>query len=909
VGQPQTTQQLAPPVQGMQGMGMMPFYEDNPLTCGSAGYCFISFLCFASLVTILGIGIEYDLVREDIFQRMDNNHEITKNSVELQRLIIWDGATDAQLEHLLLYHKEMYKLALISAFTRNDKMKDIFAYQVAQAQKKGDQEEVDRILRDHALYENRLTPAPSKAPSIPPSSAPSSAPTLVPSVSPSSSPSASPRPPITRSPTGSPSAGTEAPMCAPCVCPSCSPSAAPLAPTDSPTDAPLAPTGSPSTPPSATPSNATGTPTAHPTGVESPQPTAVQTDSPTVVESDKRHAKELQDTFVQTPSSAPSSATSPPTKRAPDNEVDLAPVYVHAAEDFNYPKYHNNKNINSTLAIVGCVSRQVRLSGGNICRRLDADEMIWFIGRVRTFRYVLWSLAVVGFLVWLSLVYAVANPFAQEAIEHTQHAGAERACCYINPKDSDERKEAMKSAFPEQRACNLNASNYRYFGQMFGAQAAPGMTSMRKKGSNLRVVLGYGWACASTALFPVICREMFYFWEVIDWYKGNTTGDLQKFWNDFYDTSLGCNLWLIIFVCWPMWWFIVKISLWPLGAALYCCMSGAAMGGVQETQTLPMAGNQAKSDPGERGEPGSSEALENWYMYPMDLLRFGFMDYRLWGFAVKENTILRQDQVGGFAPPPSMAVQQQQQPRDVEEPPEPTYNHASYQHALGLSMSLWGLMSIESKRHLEILVAEATKNGDFGGAKRFLMGNDFETDCTIPPAVSQKMRELHQTPSSWQQETSAPGLHSMKPAGQETPLGTTMSSTLTRNIVREEKPVSREVPDFPRRPSSTRQETTESDVEMRPSKKKPASGSKKKVKSKRSSTAGRDRSDPEGSETEGSPSRRLEKKSSRSAPLRKKSSRKKKKDTSGGSGSERERPRRTKAKSSSKRKDTADPEQ
>jgi len=524
--------------------------------------------------------------------------------------------------------------------------------------------------------------------------------------------------------------------------------------------------------------------------------------------------------------------------------VELAPVYVHAAQDFNYSKYHSSSfhsdgNINDTLAIVGCVSRRVRLSGGDICRRLDADEMIWFIGRVRTFRYVLWSLAVVGFLIWLSTLYAVANPFDVHTAE--QPMQEQRVCCYINPaaEGNQERTDALKGSLQEARSCSANSSNYRYFGQMFGPQMqAQGMQAQRRKGSNLRVVLGYGWACASTAMFPFIVREMFYFWEVIDWYKANTTGSLKQFWDDFHETSLGCNLWLIIFVCWPMWWFILKMALWPLGAALYCCTSGASgmgagMSGTQDHQ-MQMMTNQANNDPGERGENGSSEVLENWYMYPQDLLRFGFMDYRLWAWATKANTIRKQNE--------------QQFPDNTSKPPAQSRPSPPAQ---------------PEPEPEEVVQEEVQgyRSAQQPGSQR-------------PPVMQQTL-----TPPA------------------QTMLFNTMSTTNTRDVT--------DTPDLPpRRLSSRKHETTGSDVELeRKSTKKPKSkrntsvrdrsdpeGSdgeprRKKSTRKKRAKAQSDTDGGEASEKDRPKSRRTKAKTKegpRSQSSRKKSSRKQKDDAPGG---------------------------
>eukprot|EP00756_Hemistasia_phaeocysticola_P003421 Hpha_TRINITY_DN12236_c0_g1::TRINITY_DN12236_c0_g1_i1::g.16661::m.16661 len=927
-------------VGGMPGMPpggmMMPLYEDRPCTMGSSIYCFLTFLCFAALVAILGIGIEHDIVRDDIFQRMDHNQEITKNSVELQRLIIWDGADDKQLEQLLVYHKEMYRLAIASAFTRNQKMKTILQYQMQQAQKSGNMEEYDRLSRDLALYENRLTDTPTHAPSTSPTSFPSESPsssptssrptssptvspTVFPTTSPTRGPSAYPTFFPTRSPTRPPSnTATESPVCAPC--PPCT--NAPTAPPTSPPTSPPSPTTQPPTPPAPAGSDPSPPPPppADPSPPPSPSPpppepttspsNAVVTSSPSVSPSVTGGAGRQADVLQAPPQPPPSPLTPPvpatnaPVRRQVDDDLVLAPAYVVSAKDFDYSTFHNTNtnggNINNTLAIVGCVNRRVRLSGGDVCRRLDADEMLWFIGRVRTFRYVLWALAFFGFLMWCSIVYMVANP----PDPNMQMAESmQRSCCVLKVERGSDREKAMTSAMQEQRGFP-NPSNYRYWGQMFssmnmgmgmgmGMQPGAGFQAPpRRKGSNLRVVLHYGWACASTAAFPFIVREMFYFWEVIDWYKANTAGSLQTFWQDFNDRSLGCNLWLIIFVCWPMWWFIMKIALSPFAYALSMC-SGMNM---QEGQ-MP-ASNQAQDDPAERGKGGSSEMLANIYMYPWDLMRFGFMDYRLWDFATVENTILKQDQMWNEQHQHPRAPTPKEEAREEEEEmkPEPHYSSLMYKTNFGLTRELWDTLPIESKRHLESLKNAVEEETDsLESIARFLMGDTAVTGCRIPPSVMHACRSARQ-PATLGTGGSGGQLGSMRPLGGEMPPAPPKPlAGSSRALLRGDDTPIRDMSDQPRRASSNpkQEATTDSEAEGA----KPSKSSRrtplKKSKSKRAS--GKDRSDAE-SDTAGDEPK---KKSTR--VKRAKSSSKRgaaAEDTDGGSDKEaRPKTRRTKAKS------------
>eukprot|EP00662_Eupelagonemidae_sp_cell21_P042277 gene42277-61598_t len=271
------------------------------------------------------------------------------------------------------------------------------------------------------------------------------------------------------------------------------------------------------------------------------------------------------------------------------------------------------------ITIAGdCDNMGLGLSGGKLCRRLDANEMLWFIARIRSFRWCLWTVSFVGMLVFLFLTYFIANPVdpammgqAMAGMQPDPHGRC--YCGYITEPGGEREKNmvnAMARGFP-------NASNFRYFGQlqlpMMGMQPPmgmpgqpgmpgqmsgqpgmpPGMPMMpgmgpRRHGSQLRVVLVYGWSCASVGIAPFIVREMFYYWEMIEFYKKNTTGELQKFWNDFDTTQLGLTLWLAILSCWPLWLAVTKIALFP-----FCYVAKSGCAGMPN----PMGGDDAAMQP------------------------------------------------------------------------------------------------------------------------------------------------------------------------------------------------------------------------------------------------------------------------------------------------------------------------
>eukprot|EP00759_Apiculatamorpha_spiralis_P041782 PhF_6_TR40239/c2_g1_i1/m.59846 len=69
------------------------------------------------------------------------------------------------------------------------------------------------------------------------------------------------------------------------------------------------------------------------------------------------------------------------------------------------------------------------------------------------------------------------------------------------------------------------------------------------------------WSVISIPIFLFTAHEMYQYWNLIDFYLANTTGDLHDFWYQFDQKHLPSVICVWLYLCWPFLWFWGKFGL------------------------------------------------------------------------------------------------------------------------------------------------------------------------------------------------------------------------------------------------------------------------------------------------------------------------------------------------------------